>query len=122
MSQDLKLRHVEVTDAMRDTIIDLLDKIPELRSVGVVLDWSVGQADFPFGMMIGRHGSVRMPGELHGLMLQTAKLSRHQSDVMAEILASADKLAGDISANIAKLREEVRELENKKELILKDQA
>ena len=27
MSQDLKLRHVEVTDAMRDTIIDLLDKI-----------------------------------------------------------------------------------------------
>jgi len=41
---------------------------------------------------------------------------------MAEILASADKLAGDISANIAKLREEVRELENKKELILKDQA
>jgi len=122
MSQELKLRHVEVTDTLRDTILDLLDKIPELRSVGVVLDWTVGQSDFPFGMMIGRHGSVRMPGELHGLMLQTAKLSHHQSEVMAELLASADKLAGDISSTIAKLKEELKELEQKKELILKDQA
>ena len=122
MSQELKFRHVEVTDALRDTILSLLDRIPELRSVGVALDWNVGQSDFPFGMMIGRHGSVRMPGELHGLMLQTAKLSNHQSEVMAELLASADKLAGDISVNVAKLKEEIKELEQKKELLLKDQA
>ena len=120
MSQEVKLRHVQVTDSITEVILSLLDSIPELRSVGVVLDWNVGQSDFPFGMMIGRHGSVRLPGELHGLMLQTAKLSRHQSDVMAELLASADKFASDISAKISKLKEELKDLEARKELAVKE--
>lgn len=109
-----KLRHLEVTDELSEKILSLLEKIPELRSCAVVLDWNVAQNDFPYGLMIGRQGSVRLPGELHSLMIQTAKLSKHQADVMLEILANVDKMAEDLKNKITTLKEEIGQLESSK--------
>jgi len=106
-----KLRHLEATDKMRDTILNLIETIPEVKSIAVIFDWNVGQSEFPYGMMIGAHGSVRLPGELHSMMLQTAKLVRHQSDVMAEILAGIDNVAGELTEKVKKLNTEIKDLE-----------
>ena len=44
-------------------------------------------------------------------MIQTAKLVRHQSDVMAGILAGMDKLASDLASQITKLKKELNNSE-----------
>ena len=113
-----KLRHLEATDKMRDTILELLEAIPEVKSIAVIFDWNAGQSEFPYGMMIGAHGSVRLPGELHSMMLQTAKLVRHQSDVMAEILAGIDNVASELTEKVKKLNTEIKDLEAAKSALM----
>lgn len=107
----VKLRHEEATDRFTEVINEVLESIPEVRSVAVVIDWAVGQDLFPYGIMIGRRGSVNRPDELYSLMIQTAKLVRHQSDVMASILAGMDKLASDLASQITKLKKELNNSE-----------
>lgn len=103
---------------MRDTILHLIETIPEVKSIAVIFDWNVGQSDFPYGMMIGAHGSVRLPGELHSMMLQTAKLVRHQSDVMADVLAGIDSVAAELTEKVKSLNEQIKSLEQAKEALL----
>lgn len=103
---------------MRDTILELIETIPEVKSIAVIFDWNVGQSEFPYGMMIGAHGSVRLPGELHSMMLQTAKLVRHQSDVMAEILAGIDNVASELTEKVKKLNTEIKDLEVAKNMLM----
>jgi hypothetical protein len=107
----VKLRHEEATDRFTEVINEVLENIPEVRSVALVIDWAVGQELFPYGIMIGRRGSVNRPDELYSLMIQTAKLVRHQSDVMAGILAGMDKLASDLASQITKLKKELNNSE-----------
>jgi hypothetical protein len=45
------------------------------------------------------------------MMLQTAKLVRHQSDVMAEILAGIDNVASELTEKVKKLNTEIKDLE-----------
>lgn len=111
-AQAIKLRHEEATDKLTESINSVLDSIPEVRSVAVVIDWAVGQDLFPYGIMIGRRGSVNRPDELYSLMIQTAKLVRHQSDVMAGILAGMDKLASDLASQITRLKQELKNSED----------
>ncbi len=110
--QTIKLRHEEATDRFTDVINEVLESIPEDRSVALVIDWAVGQELFPYGIMIGRRGSVNRPDELYSLMIQTAKLVRHQSDVMAGILAGMDKLASDLASQITRLKQELKNSED----------
>lgn len=109
---------MEATDKMRDTILSLIETIPEVKSIAVIFDWNVGQSEFPYGMMIGAHGSVRLPGELHSMMLQTAKLVRHQSDVMADILAGIDNVASELTERVKTLNDQIKVLEETKNSLL----
>lgn len=114
MSQEIsenKMRSKEVTDAFVFLTDDLLKTVPELRSVAVVLDWEIGQNDFPFGVMVGRSGAVSSPVELHNIMLQTAKMCRHQSEGMLRTIITADEIASDIAKKIEKLTKELKSLE-----------
>jgi uncharacterized protein Yka (UPF0111/DUF47 family) len=116
-SDDIKPRHIEVADAIRDTINNLLEGVPELKSVGVVIDWNIGKNDFPFGMMIGREGMVRSPDELFSLMEQTAKFCNFQAKAMAEILVKTDARAVEVLNKIKAITEQLKELESRKDQI-----
>ena len=121
-SDDIKPRHVEVADAIRDTINNLLAGVPELKSVGVVIDWNIGKNDFPFGMMIGREGMVRSPDELLSLMEQTAKLCNFQAKAMAEILVRTDAQAVEVLNKIKTITEQLREVESRKDKLAQESA
>ena len=115
MSQEIpetKMRSKEVTDAFVLLTDDLFKTVPELRSVAIVLDWEIGQNDFPFGVMVGRNGSVTSPVELHNIMLQTAKMCRHQSEVMLRAILTADEIAGEIAKRIEEMTKKLESLES----------
>lgn len=119
-NEDPRLRHVQVINTLKEAIIGLLEYVPELKSVGIVLDWNVGRSEYPFGMMIGREGVVRKIDELFTLMQQTSKLCHHQAKVMTDILVNIDGAAHELSKKSRALMEEVKELEAKKEALLKE--
>ncbi len=120
LNEDPRLRNVQVTDSLRETIVSLLEYIPELKSVGVVLDWNIGRTEYPFGMMIGRKGMVRTADELFSLMEQTAKLCNFQAKTMAEVMVGIDLAATDLSKKSKAIIDEIKALESKKEHLLKE--
>jgi hypothetical protein len=116
-SDDNKFRHEIAFDAMRDAINNVLEGVPEVKSIGLIIDWNIGKNELPFGMMIGRHGSVRSPEELYSLMEQTAKLSAFQAKIITEMLIKIDMEAKRISEESKKVDEEAaRVLEKLKSL------
>jgi hypothetical protein len=119
-SDDIKPRHMEVTDALRDAVNNLLEGVPELRSVGIILDWNIGKSEFPFGMMIGREGMVRSADELFSIMEQTAKLSGFQAKSIVETLVSIDGKATELTKKVKEMKEQMKELESKKDQIINE--
>lgn len=117
-NEDPRMRHVQVLDALRETVTGLFEYVPELKSVGIVLDWTIGRSEYPFGMMIGREGMIRKIDELFTMMEQTAKLCHHQSKVMSDILVNIDGAAHELSKRSRVLMDEVRTLEARKEELL----
>jgi hypothetical protein len=119
-SDDNKFRHEIAFDAMRDAINNVLEGVPEVKSIGVIIDWNIGKNELPFGMMIGRHGSIRSPDELFSMMEQTAKLSAFQAKIITEILVKIDMEAKRISEESKKVEAEASTLIKKLEGLEKE--
>jgi phage-related minor tail protein len=119
-SDDNKFRHEIAFDAMRDAINNVLEGVPEVKSIGVIIDWNIGKNELPFGMMIGRHGSIRSPDELFSMMEQTAKLSAFQAKIITEILVKIDMEAKRISEESKKVEAEASTLIKKLERLEKE--
>jgi hypothetical protein len=118
-SDDIKPRHEEAFDVLRDAVNNVLEGVPEVRSVAIIVDWNVGRMELPFGMLIGRLGSVRTPAELFPIMEQTAKMSGYQAKLMAEILVRTDMEVKKIAEEAIKTKagaeqvfKELKELES----------
>ena len=103
-SDDIKPRHEEAFNILRDAVNNVLEGIPEVRSVALIVDWTVGRMELPFGMLIGRLGSIRTPDELFPMMEQTAKMSGYQAKLMAEILVRTDMEVKKIAEEAVKTR------------------
>ena len=119
-SDDNKFRHEIAFDAMRDAINNVLEGVPEVKSIGVIIDWNIGKNELPFGMMIGRHRSIRCPDELFSMMEQTAKLSAFQAKIITEILVKIDMEAKRISEESKKVEAEASTLIKKLERLEKE--
>lgn len=111
-SDDVKYRHELAFDTLRDAVNNVLEGVPEVRSVAVIVDWNIGRVELPFGLMIGRQGSVRTADELFPLMEQTAKMSGFQSKLMAEILVRIDMEAKRITDEYNKTQTRASEIEH----------
>jgi len=117
MTQNNSPIHIKVIDAFNNCIKEIMNSVPELKSVGVIFDWQIGREDLPFGIMAEKNGHIKTSDILFSLMEQTAKFSRKQSEVMADMLADADARAMELSKVLKSLKSEIEALEVEKNLI-----
>lgn len=101
----------KVFDRLRMAADDAMRDCPELRSVAVVADWSVGASEFPYGLMVGRNGPVRHPNELLGLSGQTVKMLYRECELITELLAAAENVADRLAEEIKNRERHLREVE-----------
>ena len=77
---------------------------PYLDAVAIVCSWKIGNPDLPFGLLLGRDGSVSSPATLVGISQQTGKMLMHQAMQITEMFETADQVAADLSKKIMELK------------------
>jgi hypothetical protein len=77
---------------------------PYLDAVAIVCSWKIGNPDLPFGLLLGRDGSVNSPATLVGISQQTGKMLMHQAMQITEMFETADQVAADLSKKIMELK------------------
>jgi len=75
-----------------------------LDAVAIVFSWKIGNTDLPFGLLLGRDGSVNSPATLVGISQQTGKMLMHQAMQITEMFETADQVAADLSRKIMELK------------------
>lgn len=112
--------HIKVIDAFNNCIKEIMNSVPELKSVGVIFDWHIGRDDLPFGVMAEKSGHIKSSDILFSLMEQTAKFSKKQSEAMADMLAEADSRAMELSKVLKSLKSDIEALEVEKSNLIKE--
>lgn len=77
---------------------------PYLDTVAIVFNWKVGNTDFPFGLLLGRDGTVSNPTSLVGISGQTAKMLMHQAAQINEMFEAADMAAAELAQKINEMK------------------
>ncbi len=77
---------------------------PHLDAVAVVFSWKIGNSELPFGLLLGKDGSVSSPATLVGISQQTGKMLMHQALQITEMFETADEVAAELSRKIMELK------------------
>jgi hypothetical protein len=86
---------------------------PYLDTVAIVFNWKVGNTDLPFGLLLGRDGSVDNPTSLVGISGQTSKMLMHQAAQINQMFEAADLAAAELAQRLNALKEQIDELTGK---------
>ena len=86
---------------------------PYLDTVAIVFNWKVGNTDLPFGLLLGRNGSVDNPTSLVGISGQTSKMLMHQAAQINQMFEAADLAAAELAQRLNALKEQIDELTGK---------
>lgn len=110
----------QIGERFNDFAAKLLDEFGEPRSFVLVVDWELGQNDFPAGFMLTRDKELSTPTLLE-ITSQVAKMANEVLSIFNATLESAYKVNDSLDEELQKkqrlmqeLQKEVEELERRK--------
>lgn len=113
--------HEIVIGTFHEVAKALMDDVPELRGLGLVIDWRIGQQDLPCGTVYVREELQDSPTPIFGLIEQTrkmlweeisaaekeiSKLGQYCETLLRQI-NGAEKIVEEKEAEIKRLQEKV---------------
>jgi hypothetical protein len=111
-----KLSVEQVFDRFTEFANKLFDDVAEPRSLVLVVDWQIGQNDFPAGLLITREKQI-MPNDLLDVSKQLAKMNirvlqihTNALDGLAETVATVEDDIRKKQALLHELQEEIQKL------------
>ncbi len=111
----------KVMDRLGTFAKNTVDDFGEVRSVILVIDWAVGQNDFPAGMVYSREKQMTLAdilqinGQLNKMAQRLSNLYVQQLNNSAGFMKQADIELANLEARRTKLREEIEALERRKD-------
>lgn len=87
---------------------------PGLESITIVLSWKTGNTDRPFGLMVGRDGSVSSVSTLVRSSQQTGKMLMYQAAEVNKMFDAADAYASELASKVKQAKEELNEASHSK--------
>jgi uncharacterized protein YceH (UPF0502 family) len=89
--------------------MSLFDDIAEPRSLVLVVDWKIGQTDFPAGSVVTRDKQVS-PAVLLDIVAQLGKMNARVMHIYHDTLAQMDEINTTMDEQIASKQALVQEL------------
>jgi hypothetical protein len=108
MIQDDQVR--QTLEVIQNKVKEVFSSDPLLESITVTLSWSTGNAERPFGLMIGRDGEVSSVSNLIRTSQQTSKMLMYQAAEVNKMFDAADSIAMDLAKKIKELRDNTHDL------------
>lgn len=109
-----KLAVEQVFERFREFATALFDNVAEPRSVVLVVDWQIGQTDFPPGLLVTREEQVDASA-LIDIAGQLCKMNTRLVELYSQTINKAEEV-------LQELKKEVEELERRKSALQRDTA
>ena len=99
----------QVTTRSQQFAADMLQLIPELEGIAIVPSYTIPQDRLPYGVIMGRQGPLRNPGEIMHMAVQLHGCLKIQLDNAFQVLKNIDDYMGEQKAELEQLEQKIND-------------